>query len=434
MTNVIVKKTLKLNGSVNAPSSKAYTQRMLIAASLSNGPGKVMNPLLSEDTSATLRAVTALGAKVKIAKNAWIVEGTNSLTAAKEPIDCGESGATLRFMIPIAALASGASTFILGQGLEKRPIEPLLKSLNDLRVQVTQERISDKTALIVSGGGINGGETSMPGDVSSQFVSGLMFACPMAKKPTKVTLTSPLESEDYVKMTREVLAMHQVKVDFQDNFRSISIPSRQIYKQSDCKVPGDFSSAAFLLAAAAITDSEVQVNNLDYQTLQGDKVILDILKQMGVKEKMSKGKVRVEGSTNPLMPLNLDAKNIPDLVPVLTALACFANGTSKIYGAHRLRFKESDRLSSICVELEKMGAQIDVIESSLTVKGSCNLHGAIIDPHNDHRIAMACAVAALRANGETKIQDAECVRKSYPQFFTDLSSIGAEVVGGKFDR
>ncbi len=433
MTDVIVKKTLKLNGSVSAPASKAYTQRMLIAAALSSGRGKVLDPLFSEDTEATLRAVTALGAKVELTRGGWTVEGANPLTASKEPIDCGESGATLRFMIPIAALASGESTFILGRGLEKRPIDPLLKSLNDLGVKVSPKRISDKATLVVDGGGIMGGKTAMPGDVSSQFVSGLMFACPMAKNKTELTLTSPLESEDYVKMTQEVLAQHQVKVDFQDNLR-ISIPSNQIYKQNDSKVPGDFSSAAFLLAAAAVTDSKVQVSNLDNHTLQGDKAILDILKRMGVNEKIFENKVLIEGSGKPLKPVDLDAKNIPDLVPVCTALACYANGTSKIYGAHRLRFKESDRLSSISAELRKMGAQIDIDESSLTIKGPGKLRGAVIDPHNDHRIAMACAVAALGADGETKIEDVECVRKSYPHFFTDLSSIGASVVGGKFDR
>jgi 3-phosphoshikimate 1-carboxyvinyltransferase len=178
----------------------------------------------------------------------------------------------------------------------------------------------------------------------------------------------------------------------------------------------------------------VQVNDLDNKSAQGDKAILGILKQMGVAGKVCENSVEIDGTGSQLEPLSINAKNIPDLVPVCAALACYANGTSKISGAQRLRLKESDRLSSLYLELRKMGAQIGVDASSLTVKGPCALHSAVIDPHNDHRIAMACAVAALGAEGETTIQNAECVRKSYPQFFTHLRQIGAEIVGGKFDR
>jgi 3-phosphoshikimate 1-carboxyvinyltransferase len=235
-------------------------------------------------------------------------------------------------------------------------------------------------------------------------------------------------------MTKNVLAQHQVKVSIEEDFKRITIPANQKYKPIDTRVPGDFSSAAFLLAAAAITNSKVQINNLDYEDVQGDKAILSILKQMGAMGKVCKDRIEINGSDGSLKAIDIDAKNIPDLVPVCTVLACYAKGPSKIYGASRLRFKESDRLSSLYLELKKMGAQISMDESSLTVTGPCRLHGAVIDPHNDHRIAMACAVAALGANGDTTIQNAECVRKSYPQFFTDLSSIGADVVGGKFDR
>jgi 3-phosphoshikimate 1-carboxyvinyltransferase len=178
----------------------------------------------------------------------------------------------------------------------------------------------------------------------------------------------------------------------------------------------------------------VSVKNLSYETEQGDKAILGILKQMGVNGKVCKDQVKIEGKGGLLKAVNVDAKDIPDLVPVCTVLACYAKGTSKIHDAHRLRYKESDRLLSLYLELKKMGAQIAMDEGSLTVKGPCALHGATIDPHNDHRIAMACAIAALGASGETRIQDAECVRKSYPKFFSDLRELGVDVVGGEFDR
>ena len=432
MANVIVKKTERLSGQVCAPPSKSYTQRMLIAAALANDTSKVSNPLSSEDTEATLRAVTALGAKVKTAEGCWTIEGSAPLKGAKEPIDCGESGATLRFMIPVAALAQGSSVLLFRGSLERRPVEPLLASLKELGAKAHSGKAGGKDAVFVDGGGIVGGKTIIPGDVSSQFISGLMFACPMAKKDTEIVLASALESADYVKMTQDVLSKHGIKVDIQGN--RIRIPAYQTYEPCDGRVPGDFSSAAFLLAAAAITSSLVKVENLEYNNVQGDKAILGILKQMGVNGKVCQGSVEIEGSGKLLKDVDVDAKNIPDLVPACTVLACYAKGSSRIFGAHRLRLKESDRLSSLYSELTKMGAQIIMDDDGLTVQGGCRLHGAVIDPHNDHRIAMACAVAALGAEGETTIVNAECVRKSYPQFFTHLKQIGADVVGGKFDR
>ncbi len=434
MTDVTIKKTESLKGEICASPSKSYTQRMLLAAALTNGISKVSNPLISEDTQATLRAITALGAQVATADECWTVTGAHPLTNAKEPIDCGESGATLRFMIPVAALAPDPSILVFHDSLTRRPIEPLLQSLEDLGAKAQIRKFGGKDAVFVLGGGILGGETSIVGDISSQFISGLMFACPMAKVETEITLTTPLESSDYVKMTLDVLSKHEIRVEIHDNFNRIKIPANQSYKPCDCRVPGDFSSASFLFAAAAVTNSKVQLNNLEYKSVQGDKVILGILKQMGIDGKVCNNSIEINGMGVHLKPIDVDARNIPDLVPVCAALACFAEGTSKITGAQRLKLKESDRLKSLYLELGKMGAKIKVDESSLTIEGPCALHGAVIDSHNDHRIAMACSVAAIGAEGKTIIRNAECVRKSYPQFFTDLKQIGVEIVGGQFDR
>lgn len=434
MTDITIKKTSSLRGEVFAPPSKAYTQRMLIAAALAQGTSKISSPLISDDTQATMRAVKAMGAKVSEAEECWTVTGAQPLRAARKPIDCGESGATLRFMIPVASLAPGPSTFILGQGLSKRPVDPLLNSLKQLGVESHTEKVGRKVHITVAGGGIRGGRTSMPGDISSQYVSGLMFACPLASVDTQVTLTTALESMSYVLMTEDVLAKHGVKIVIPEDFSHIKIPSKQSYAPYNGTVPGDFSSAAFLLAAAAITNSDVTVKNLDYGSVQGDKAILRILQQMQVISKVGKDSIQIIGNDGLLKPIDLDVSDIPDLVPVCTALACYADGTSKIHNAERLRLKESDRLASLYSELGKMGANIKMDESSLTIKGPCKLHGAKIDPHNDHRIAMACAVAALGADGDTIIQNAECVRKSYPSFFQDLRKIGVDAVGGEFDR
>jgi 3-phosphoshikimate 1-carboxyvinyltransferase len=407
---------------------------MLIAAALSDGTSRISGPLFSDDTEATLRATKALGAKVKATGDCWTVEGAAPLRGAKTPIDCGESGATLRFMIPVAALALEPSVLVMGKSLERRPIEPLLQSLKQLGVEARLQSVDGRLSIRVSGGGIKGGKTTVRGDISSQFISGLMFACPMAEADTEITVTTPLESKGYVQMTQEVLAKHSVSVSISEDFSHVLIPSKQEYKPCSHMVPGDFSSAAFLLAAAAITRSEAVVRNLDYGSVQGDKAIMKVLKEMGVNGRVCKDQVRIEGKGEPFKALNVDARDMPDLVPVCAVLACYAKGTSKIHDAHRLRYKESDRLSSLYLELKKMGAKIVMDESSLTVKGPCALHGATIDPHNDHRIAMACAVAALGASGETRIQNAECVRKSYPRFFNDLRELGVDIVGGEFDR
>jgi 3-phosphoshikimate 1-carboxyvinyltransferase len=433
LADVTIKQTLKLKGKVCAPPSKSYTQRMVLAATLSHGASKISNPLVSEDTMATLRAITAFGAKIKISEGCWKIEGAKQLKAPVEPVDCGESGATLRFMVPVAALASGESTLLFRGNLERRPIEPLLASLKELGAQATVKQ-GDPDAVFVCGGGIKGGKTSIAGNVSSQFISGLMFACPLAQKDTEITVSKPLESKDYVRITADVLTQHKIKVEIKEDFSQINIPANQTYKPHNGKVPGDFSSAAFLLAASAITDSKVKIENLEYQSFQGDKAILTILKQMGVEGKVCPDYVEIEGLGGYLKAVDVDARNIPDLVPACAVIACFARGTSKIYNAGRLRLKESDRLSALYIELKKMGADIEMDEDSLTIKGPAVMHGNTVDAHNDHRIAMACAVAALRAEGETTIKSAACVRKSYPQFFIHLKQIGANVNGGKFDR
>jgi len=427
MVDVAVRKSEGLRGKVCAPPSKAYTHRALIASLLSSGTSRISNPLSSDDTEATFQAIKAFGAEVKTQDGYWTVDGVSSLNVPEKPVDCRESGATLRFMIPVATLAPGSSTFVLGPSLRRRPLAPLLRSLRKLGVECDAQRSREGSWVKVHGRGIKGGKTSMRGDISSQFVSGLLFACPKAEKTTEIEITTPLESRGYVQMTIEVLTKHGVEAFASNDLRRFRIPSDQEYKPYSHEVPGDFSSAAFLLAAAAITHSEVRVEKLGYDTTQGDKAILEILERMGSELEVCKDHIAVEGDQ--LSAIDIDARDIPDLVPVCAALACYAEGTSKLYNARRLRYKESNRLSSLHVELKKMGADIKATEDGLVVRGPCAMHGAVVNPHRDHRIAMACAVAALGASGETIIQDSECVKKSYPTFFEDLVSLGANVFG-----
>ncbi len=329
MADVIIRPSKALSGEVSAPPSKAYTQRMLIAAALSAGSSVLSCPLTSSDTEATLRAVTGLGMRVKIRDECWRVQGATPLEGAAAPIDCGESGATLRFMIPVAALAREPSVFVFGSSLEQRPIQPLLESLSELGAKAELQRLRGKPCVRVEGGGIAGGKTKLPGDVSSQFISGLMFACPLAKADTEIALTTPLESKGYVQMTAEVLAKHGINVSISEDFSHVKIPANQAYKPCNHRVLGDFSSAAFLLAAAAIVDSHVKVTNLDYRTLQGDKVVVRILKEMGANGKVCPKSIEINGKRGSLNAVDMDAKDTPDLVPICAVLACYAKGTSR---------------------------------------------------------------------------------------------------------
>ncbi|MCS7125211.1 MAG: 3-phosphoshikimate 1-carboxyvinyltransferase [Candidatus Bathyarchaeota archaeon] len=422
--NVIIKPVEALNGEVEAPPSKSYTHRMLVAALLSSGKTVIEKPSISDDTLATLEAIKSFGACVEQKGDSWEVDGQPHLKTPEKSVNCRESGTTLRFMIPVAALAPGKTKFILGSSLSNRPIKPLLQSLRMLGVKTRHNR----SFVVVYGGGINGGKTTVRGDISSQFISGLLFAGPRAKKDTEIDITQPIGSKGYIEMTAEVLRRHSVEVKISEDYSHIKIPSGQSYKPFRHKVPGDFSSAAYLLAAAAITSSKIRVYNLDCASKQGDRTILEILRQAGINVYFGENFVEVQGAIS--SPIKVDADDIPDLVPPCAAIACYAAGKSEIRNAERLRYKESDRLEALYSEFRKMGADISVEGGKLTIRGPCKLHGAVIDPHNDHRIAMACAVAALGAKGDSTIMNAECVSKSYPKFFKDLSLLGANVIGG----
>jgi 3-phosphoshikimate 1-carboxyvinyltransferase len=330
-------------------------------------------------------------------------------------------------MTPVAALAQGISVLTGKPQLRKRPIGPLLQALRELGVSCYSVGGGGCPPVIVFGGNVDGGRASIRGDISSQFVSGLLFAAPRARSDVMIRLTSPLESSSYVDMTIDVLNHHGIEVQRSVDCREYHIPAGQTYKPADNTIPGDYSSAAFILAGAAITRSKVKVGNLDRNSLQADRAIVEILSKMDAKIHLSEDSVEVQGG--PLSGLEVDADQIPDLVPVIAVLGCYSKGMTIIHKAGRLRIKESDRLSSLRSELGKMRASVQVKNDTLIVDGSPRLRGAVIDPHGDHRIAMACSIAALGATGSTTIKDVECVNKSYPTFFKDLTRMGVKIHG-----
>ncbi len=425
LTDLIVNKTESLGGVVRAPSSKAYTHRALIASSLSEGRSVIESALFCDDTSATIKACSSLGAKIEEVEGRLIVDGTSRLTTPEDVIHCRDSGSTIRFITPVCALADGVSVLTGNSGLRKRPMEPLLASLRQLGVQCYSTGSKGYPPIIVFGGGIKGGRTSIRGDVSSQFISGLLFGTPKAQMDTEIRVTTQLESKPYVKMTLDVIRNQGIEVKSSD-YRRFLVPCGQEYTPRNNVIEGDYSSAAFLLAAAIVTESHLKITNLQKETVQGDRVIVNVLKEMNVEVEVGKDFVEVVGGRQSLRGVEIDVRDSPDLTPVYAALACFAQGETKIRGAARLRFKESDRITSLVRELTKLGVTIKERQDGLIIKGDNKLRGNELDSHNDHRIAMACAIIALRTDGATVIHGIECIDKSYPDFLSDMTALGAE--------
>lgn len=421
MTTIHVQQTHHLSGTLQAPRSKSYTHRALIAAALSSGWSELRYPLICDDTEATLEACRCLGARIEKAKDSIWVQGSK-LTAPTKPIDCRESGSTLRFLIPVVALGSGDIHLTGSPGLLARPIGPLLQALEQLGVKATSHK-GYPPAVIHAQGRISGGTVNIVGNVSSQYITGLLLACPLADDPIEINITTPVESKPYIELTLDVLQKHQITVDTSSDYRHFRIPNQQRYREYCHIVPGDFSSASFLMVAAAITRSKISFSDLVKP--QPDSAILQLLKQMNCYVHEDNSSILIQGKA--LQGIRINAANIPDLVPACAVAACFAHGETVIMNAKRLRIKESDRLSTLNLVLSEMGASIIESEDSLHIMGENQLHGIVVQHHNDHRIAMAAAIAGLKAEGDTVIPNAECVNKSYPTFFTDLQKLGAKI-------
>jgi len=419
--NVTVTPKSVLIGEIWAPPSKAHTHRALFAGLLSRGVTTIMNPLSCDDTEATTAAISSLGAKLERGPNVWAVHGNGRPTALRKEIQCGESGVTLRFTIPIASLTGEKIKFSGQEGLMGRPIGPLAEAMKQLGVDVEESR----NGVVVEGGPPKGGRVSIPGDVSSQFISGLLLAAPLMEGELNLELTSPLESKSYVSLTIDVMKRHGVEVSSNGKMSTFSVPL-QLYKPVVHKVSGDFSSAAFAMSAAAITDSKLLIRGLSRDSHEPDSVMVGILSRMGVEARSLPEGVLVEGAR--LTGISVDLRDCPDLGPIVAVLGCYAKGRTQITGAGRLRYKESNRLEAIASELGALGADIEETEDGLIMFGPCPLEAGIVDSHDDHRIAMALSIAAIRAKDQVVIKHAECVNKSYPTFFNDLRSLGVEIV------
>ncbi len=404
-------------GKIKAIASKSVAHRLLICAAFADMPTRIRCDETNNDIEATAACLSALGARVE--RNAPYYDVTPvSKTAINKnaALPCNESGSTLRFLLPVAAALHANSSFLLEGRLSERPLSPLREELEAHSVS-----ISGKNPLKVEGV-LSGNEFLIDGGVSSQFVSGLLFALSLLEYDCRLTVKGKIESAPYIDITCDALALFGAPVKKEGNVYIISAKGRLVSPR-EIDVEGDWSNAAFPLALGILGGS-IEVCGLNPSSSQGDKAIVDILKEFGGNISYCEESGSYLASTSSLSGTDVDASQIPDLVPILATVASVAQGTTRIYGAARLRLKESDRLASVCAVLGALGANIAEADDGLIINGVNRLHGAQVDSFNDHRIAMSVAVASALSNEEIILSGAEAVTKSYPRFWEDVRSLG----------
>lgn len=408
-------------GRVSVPASKSQAHRLLIAAALGNKPVELACDGLSRDIAATADCLRALGA---------LIDQPDAQTLHIAPIPragqddrerllpCGESGSTLRFLLPVAGALGIPCAFQREGRLPERPLEPLMSQL-----RAHGMRFEEEGPLLKCAGQLAPGAYSLPGNVSSQYVSGLLLALPLISGESTLSVTGTLESAAYVALTEQALSAAQVRLHREGNL--FRIPGAQRFcLPSPLAVEGDYSNAAFFLCMGALSREGIAVSGLHASSAQGDRAILDILRQAGAQVTEQNGCVTVKRGR--LTGCTIDASPIPDLIPTVCALLSVAEGETRIVNGARLRLKESDRLASTARLLRGLGAQVTELSDGLILRGVSALRGGAVDAENDHRIAMAAAVCACAAEAPVEVLGAQCVEKSYPRFWDDLSRLKGE--------
>jgi 3-phosphoshikimate 1-carboxyvinyltransferase len=418
-----------LNGEVLAPPSKSYTHRAVVMASLAEQT-IVKRPLLSADTTATIRACEALGAVIRQKGDNLIVDGVKGKPSVPDSIiDVANSGTTLRLLMAVSALCEGTTVLTGDDSIRKRPNTPLIDVLNQLGASVISTRNNGMAPIEVKGP-MTGGEAAMDGSISSQFFSALLMACPLCRTMTVVKVEGELKSRPYVEITIEMLESAGIEIEMvEDDEGHISfiILPNQSYKLTDYMaytVPGDFSSASYLLAAGALAGGSITVGGL-YPNKQGDAAIIPILQDMGADLEWDKERGEVMVNKSQLTGVTVDVGMTPDLVPTLAVLGALSGGEMVIENARHVRYKETDRLHAMTVELGKMGVNITEELDRLVIRGG-GLHGARVNGWHDHRIVMALTVAGIVA-GDTVIDTAESVDISFPGFFEAMKSLSGDI-------
>lgn len=410
-----------LCGTVEIPGSKSHTIRAVAISALAHGESRVRAPLDSADARSAVAAYRALGADIDAdATEIWRIHGFNGHPRTPEDvINVGNSGTSLNVSLGSAALlASGAAVFTGDAQIRRRPEQPLIDSLNRLGARVHATRGNGCPPIVVEGA-LRGGEATLEAQ-NSQFVTSLLLNAPLAEGNT--TLRVPVLSEKpYVRMTLDWLARQGVSVEYSDDLSLFEIPGGQQFRPVDRRIPGDFSSATFFLAAGALSGNDIVCAGLDMTDTQGDKAVVDYLRLMGAE-------IRVEGdhiraSSRDLRGCEIDLNATPDALPMMAVLGCFAKGETRLVNVPQARIKETDRIAVMRAELARMGGDIEELADGLVVRES-RLRGAEVDGHDDHRVVMALAVAGTRAEGKTTIHGYEAVAITFPTFVEYLASLG----------
>jgi len=415
----------ELRGKINIPPSKSISHRGIICGGLAEGVSVIENIVFSDDIRATLEGIKSLGAEVKEIKGlrdsrSIVLKGSSKLKVLNNVIDCNESGSTLRFLIPIFALA-GKKVIFTGRGrLIKRPLGPYYEIFHQCNIKYKNK---DGGLPLEIEGILKDGKFKIRGDISSQFITGLMFSLPLLPKDSELIITTDLESRGYVDLTIDTLKSFGIEI-INEDYKYFYIKGKQKYINRSFRVEGDFSQGAFWLVAG-ILGTHITSINLNNKSLQGDKAILDILQDMGGRLSCDDNKITTLKSDT--VGRVIDVSQCPDLVPILAVLGALSKGTTNIINAKRVRIKESDRLRAITTELRKLGASIEELEDSLIIHGKEELIGGEVDSWKDHRIAMALAIASIKCRNKVIIKNSQVVTKSYPHFWKDFKMLGGKI-------
>ena len=418
---VTISPPARIGGTVSAPPSKSMAHRAVLCSALAKGTSHIENLEFSKDISATLAAAGQLCARVESGPADVLVEGLGHFRPVFGPVDCCESGSTLRFLIPLASLTGQSITFVGRGRLMERP-----QSVYETLYREQNLHFEQANGQLTVAGSLRSGEYTLAGNVSSQFISGLLFALPLLAGDSTLHLIPPVESRSYIEMTRAAQAAFGVTSHWLDD-TTLCIPGGQQYHPRDYIVEGDYSQAAFLAVLGAVKGG-ITLTGLAAETLQGDAAILDILRRCGAKFTRTEAGLVFEQA--PLHGVDIDLADCPDLGPVLMVLGLVCEGTTVIRNAERLRIKESDRIAAMEAELRACGGVLSSEGGTITVQGcKPRLHApeAPLSGHNDHRVVMSLTVLALAADIPLAINEAEAVQKSWPHFFDALKPLGVEV-------
>lgn len=411
----IIPKNLK--GTIKAISSKSNAHRVLICSAFSKNTVKLILETTNVDIDTTMECLESLGAEfIKDKEKITVIPIEKIVEDAT--LNCRESGSTLRFILPVSSAVSSKNK-IIGQGrLPERPLKELIDQMKEHGVNFSSDFLP-----LVTEGKLEPGEFKLPGNVSSQYITGLLLAAPLTNKDVKISLTSPLESKGYVNMTLDTMRDFNIEVEELESGYFVK-GGQSYYAEKNFQIEGDWSNAAFFLCAGAL-GGKVNLTNLKIDSSQGDREVVNILRSFGAN--IAQDSEGLSISPGELKGISIDVSEIPDLLPILSIVATVAKGKTEFVNAARVRIKESDRLSAMYNIINALGGKAEEFEDRLVVHGSGKLKGGVVDSYNDHRIVMSAAIASIICEEKVIINGAEAVNKSYPKFFEDFKSLGGEV-------